>query len=169
MAIDGNGRTARAIFYWYLLKNNYWVFQYLSVSRIIKKSKKQYDDSFLFTETDDDDMTYFLFYKLKAIVLSIKDFTEHYKNKIQNEKNIENLSTRLTGFNQRQISLLQYCYMNPSTTIDILTHQSKHRVAYQTARTDILNLVKKGHFSLMRKGLKFIFVPSPGKIKQLFK
>ena len=167
--VDGNGRTARAIFYWYLLKNNYWVFQYLSVSRIIKKSKKQYDDSFLFTEIDDNDLTYFLFYKLKAIMLSIKDFTEHYKNKIQNEKNIENLSTRLTGFNQRQISLLQYCNLNQETTIDILTHQSKHRVAYQTARTDLLNLVKKGHFSLMKKGLKFIFVPSPSKIKQLFK
>src|SRR3990167_8382345 len=138
--VDGNGRTARAIFY-----------------------------CFLFTETDDDDMTYFLFYKLKAIVLSIKDFTEHYKNKIQNEKNIENLSTRLTGFNQRQISLLQYCNLNQGTTIDILTHQSKHRVAYQTARTDLLNLVKKGHFSLMKKGLKFIFVHSLSKIKQLFK
>jgi hypothetical protein len=27
--IDGNGRTARALFYWVALKNNYWLFQYI--------------------------------------------------------------------------------------------------------------------------------------------
>ena len=57
--VDGNGRTARAIFYWYLLKRNYWMFQYLSVSRIIKRSKYKYDASYLYAELDENDLTYF--------------------------------------------------------------------------------------------------------------
>lgn len=65
--VDGNGRTARALFYWYLLKKNYWLFQYLSVSRAIKLSRVQYDDSFLKTELDDNDLTYFVFYQLSVI------------------------------------------------------------------------------------------------------
>ncbi|QHW00817.1 Fic family protein [Spirosoma endbachense] len=32
---DGNGRTARALFYWYLLRKGYWLTEYLSISRVI--------------------------------------------------------------------------------------------------------------------------------------
>ena len=28
---DGNGRTARAIFYWFMLRSGYWLFEYLSI------------------------------------------------------------------------------------------------------------------------------------------
>lgn len=37
--VDGNGRTARALFYWYMLKSGYWLTEYLSISRVIAKSK----------------------------------------------------------------------------------------------------------------------------------
>ena len=40
---DGNGRTARALFYWYMLKRGYWLTEYLSISRIIARSKKTYE------------------------------------------------------------------------------------------------------------------------------
>ena len=33
--VDGNGRTARALFYWYMLKSGYWLTEYLSISRVI--------------------------------------------------------------------------------------------------------------------------------------
>ncbi len=32
--VDGNGRTARALFYWYLLKHGYWLIEFLSISRV---------------------------------------------------------------------------------------------------------------------------------------
>jgi Fic family protein len=48
---DGNGRTARAVFYWYLLKNEYWLFEYMAVSRVINNSKKQYRNAYLYTES----------------------------------------------------------------------------------------------------------------------
>lgn len=36
--VDGNGRTARALFYWYMLRSGYWVFEYLPISRIINSA-----------------------------------------------------------------------------------------------------------------------------------
>lgn len=44
---DGNGRTARALFYWYMLKSGYRFVQYLSISRVIKGSKRGYEKAYL--------------------------------------------------------------------------------------------------------------------------
>ena len=39
---DGNGRIARALFYWHMLKSGYWLAEYLSISQIILESKTAY-------------------------------------------------------------------------------------------------------------------------------
>jgi len=57
---DGNGRTARSIFYWYVLSRGYWLFEYMPISRIILRSKKKYTLSYLYTEYDESDLTYFI-------------------------------------------------------------------------------------------------------------
>lgn len=167
--VDGNGRTARAIFYWFLLKSNYWMFQYLSVSRIIKRSKKRYDDSYIFSELDENDLTYFLSYKLEIIIDAILDFVAHYKEKLDKEKLVKKLSVNLGEYNSRQTSLLQYLNENKDATIDILTHQSKNAVAYETARADLLYLEKKNLVQRIKLGKKFIFVPNAVIIKNLLK
>ena len=41
--VDGNGRTARSLFYWYMLKKGYWMREFLSISRIIYKKKNLYE------------------------------------------------------------------------------------------------------------------------------
>ena len=60
--VDGNGRTSRSLVYWYLLKKGYWLTEYLSISRVIYKSKAQYENSFLYTESDGLDLSYFINY-----------------------------------------------------------------------------------------------------------
>ncbi len=68
---DGNGRTARALFYWYLMRNDYWLVQYLSISRIIKGSKKAYEKAYLFEEHHSNDIGYFITYHLNILTKSI--------------------------------------------------------------------------------------------------
>lgn len=166
--VDGNGRTARAVFYWYLIRNNYWMFQYLSVSRVIKTSKKQYDNSFIYSELDNNDLTYFLSYMVKTIMQSIEDFIVHYNKKIQEDHISERIANILKDFNERQISLLQHLNDHKNETIDINTHQSRHRVAYQTARTDILGLTERGFLTQMINGKKYEYIPNTRAIKELF-
>src|SRR5258708_3942640 len=60
---DGNGRTARALFYWSMLSSRYWLAEYLTISTILRKAPLQYSRSFLYTESDDNDLTYFLLHQ----------------------------------------------------------------------------------------------------------
>ncbi|TSC65509.1 MAG: hypothetical protein CEO22_449 [Candidatus Berkelbacteria bacterium Gr01-1014_85] len=166
--VDGNGRTARALFYWYLLKRNYWMFQYLSVSRVIRSSKKRYDNAYLYSEIDDNDLTYFLQYKLKVIIQAIEDFASHYKKKMEKEKRIKGFSSLLSKMNERQIEALYYLHTHPQKTIDISSHKARHLIAYQTARTDLIKLAEKGYISQMVNGKKYEYVPNVNVIKNLF-
>jgi Fic family protein len=64
---EGNGRIARSLFYWYLLKQGYCMMEYVFISRIIYKSKRHYERAFLYTEYDENDLTYFILYNLRTM------------------------------------------------------------------------------------------------------
>lgn len=165
--VDGNGRTSRAIFYWYLIKNGYWLFQYLSVSRVIKNSRKKYDDAFLMTENDDNDLTYFLIYIIGAVCKAVQDMKEYYEKKVIEEKRYRKIAQQLRDLNERQIAVLTYFKKHLDGETDIQTHQSKHGIAYETARTDLMNLVSKGYLAETTRSNKRIFLPNSTKLKRL--
>src|SRR5690606_6070434 len=79
--VDGNGRCARALFYWYLLRRGYWLTEYLSISRLIAKSKTKYAMAFIYSEVDEKDLTYFIHYKLKTMTLAYRSLLEYIQRK----------------------------------------------------------------------------------------
>ena len=167
--VDGNGRTARTLFYWYMLRSNYWLFQYLAVSRVILTSKTSYDNAFLYSEKDDNDLTYFLIYKLKSIDSAIDNFLSYYKKKVEQEEKIGQLSSTKLDLNERQIALLVYAKDHPDLELSISKHQVKHQIAYESARRDLLSLVSKGYLTAATKGKKFIYIANLQQInKNLF-
>lgn len=165
--VDGNGRTARAIFYWYLMKNDYWLFQYLSVSRIIRKNRKNYDLAFLYTENDDNDLTYFLIYIVDSVCTSIEEMKEYYEAQIRKETKYKALAKQIEGLNERQIALITYLLKHPDDEVEIKLHQRKHGVAYETARQDLILLAQKGYLAETVKGKKSVFLANSAKIKGL--
>ncbi len=164
---DGNGRTARAIFYWYLMKRGYWLFQYLAVSRVIKASKKKYDDAFLYAELDDNDLTYFLLYVTDATCRAIDDLIAHYEQKVREAEAYRKVVQRYPNLNERQAALLQYFVSHPDEVADIKTHQMKHGVVYETARKDLLGLKTEGFVAEVKRGYRKLFVPNMQRIKAL--
>ncbi len=78
---DGNGRTARAIFYWSILRSNYWLFEYISISKFIQEKRSDYDKAFIYTETDDFDLTYFLYNQVGTIAKAVKSLYEYIDRK----------------------------------------------------------------------------------------
>ena len=79
---DGNGRTARAIFYWSILRSSdYWLFEYVSISKFIKEKRGAYDKAFIYTETDDFDLTYFIYNQVDTIEKAIKSLYEYIDKK----------------------------------------------------------------------------------------
>lgn len=165
--VDGNGRTARTLFYWYMLRNNYWLFQYLAISRVIIKSKIAYDNAFLYSEKDNSDLTYFLIYKLKAIDNALDNFVAYYKKKVEQEEKIRRLSSNVLDLKERQIALLVYAKDHPNSELSISQHQIKHQIAYESARRDLMSLVSKGYLTAVTKGKKFVYIPNMVQIKKI--
>ncbi len=130
--VDGNGRTARALFYWYALKNEYWKFEYLSISRVVLKAPEQYIRAFLYSEIDECDLTYFITFHLRIIRLAIKDLQQYLHKKRRELSKIRELDLLSTQLNFRQGALLRYALEHTGdfyTTIKI--HQNIYKVAYQ--------------------------------------
>lgn len=155
--VDGNGRTARALFYWSMLEQGYWLTEFISISRVIKKARKQYDTAFLYAETDDNDTTYFLLNQLKVLRGAIDDLFTYLKKKTQQVREIEHRLRDRDDLNHRQIALLGYVLRHPDARLTIEGHRTSHRVVYQTARTDLLSLVQHGFLEQGKIGKKMYF------------
>jgi Fic family protein len=83
--VDGNGRVARAMFYWQGLRAGYWLLEYVSISTIIARAPVRYGQSYLFVETDGSDLTYFLSDQartLSAAVTSLHQYVERRKKEV---------------------------------------------------------------------------------------
>lgn len=153
---DGNGRTARALFYWYMLKQGYWLTEYLSISRVIAKSKKSYEKAYLYAEADNMDIGYFVAYNLKVLSLSFKQLQEYIKRK-QDEKKAANTFLKLGNINTRQAQIIRIFADDPSTVITVSDMQYKFLISPTTAKSDIVGLTSKGilseiSFNKVKKG-----------------
>jgi Fic family protein len=158
---DGNGRTARALFYWSMSSQDYWLTEYLSISRILNNAPRKYARSFLYTETDERDTTYFLLYQLEVIRRAIADLHAYLRRKMAEVREVEAL-LRNTSLNHRQIALLTHAVRNPQSSYTYKGHAQSHRVVRQSARTDLLGLEALGLLQRRRRrGRELEFLPAP--------
>ena len=154
--VDGNGRTARALFYWYMLKNGYWLTEYLSISKIIAKSKKAYENSYLYVEADDNDLGYFITYNLRVLNLAFRDLQDYIKKK-QAIKEQNKQFLHLGNINERQADIIRVYYDNPKEVLTIKDIQVKFGITPTTAKSDITGLINLGllseiSFNKVKKG-----------------
>lgn len=159
--VDGNGRTARALFYWSMLRNGYWLFEYVSISQVILDSNKQYYRAFLHTETDGNDLTYFILYHLKVIDRAIEQLHEYIDRKAEQSRAVDALLRSTVVLNHRQRALLGHALRHPGQLYTTESHRVSHGVAYQTARNDILGLVKRKLLNVSKRGRTDYFSPVP--------
>jgi len=157
--VDGNGRTARAIFYWSMLSQDYWLSEYLSISSILKKGPAKYMRAYLYSETDQGDVTYFVLFHLRVIIRAIRELKTYLERKMTEFRQTSDLLRRSDRFNHRQIALLGHALRGPATHYTIHSHQSSHNVVYQTARADLLDLVRAKLLELRKVGRMFYFMP----------
>jgi Fic family protein len=144
--VDGNGRTSRSLFYWYMLKNNYWLIEYLSVSRIIYKEKKKYEKAFLYTEYDDNDLTYFILYNLRTMKKAFEELKNYLKRKTEENSSIL-LLANIKGINQRQAQILKIINEKANTCLSVKEIENRFSVSNFTARTDLEGLVSLGYLT----------------------
>jgi Fic family protein len=163
--VDGNGRTARALFYWSMASQGYWLAEFVSISRILKKARTTYARSFLYTETDDNDTTYFILYQLRVFLRAIADLHVYLARKAEEIRRTELALKSAKGLreklNDRQLALMAHAIKHPEAIFTIDSHRRSHAVSYQTARSDLQALT---HQKLLteKKGRR-AFEYSPAK------
>ena len=154
---DGNGRTARALFYWAMLQQRYWLFEFISISSVINKARGQYERSFLLSESDDNDLTYFLLAQVKVILQAIGSLHSYLERKAGEVGALQQRLEGMEGLNHRQLELLRHALRHPGYRYTVLSHQNSHGVSHQTARSDLQSLSARGLLIAGKDGRREIF------------
>jgi len=159
--LDGNGRTARALFYWSMAEQGYWITEFLSISRVIKQAHGKYNRAFLYTETDENDATYFILNQLRTTVKALEALHEYLHRKAMELEETRAALARSrvmrTLLNPRQVGLVNHALKNPGYTYVIESHRGSHGVSYQTARTDLLSLADLKLLDQGKQGRTLVF------------
>ncbi len=164
---DGNGRTARVLFSWYLRSRGYWLVEYLSISKILRQAHGKYKRSFLETESDERDATYFILYQLEVIEQAIEQLHRYLDRKVAEVRSVERLIRGSRGFNHRQLALLGDALRNPDGIYTFGSHATSHGVTHETARTDLRDLAARGVLDIQRAGRRYLFRPPEGLADRL--
>lgn len=144
--VDGNGRTARSLFYWYMIKKGYWLTEYLSISRIIYTNKKAYEKAFLYTENDSNDLSYFIQYHLEVMKKAFEELKKYLQRKIDEQQNIFRFEG-ISHINERQRYVLQAISDSKRVLFTPKELATQFDVSAKSARTDLQELVKMGYMT----------------------
>jgi Fic family protein len=158
--VDGNGRTARALFYFYLLKQGYSVFEFVPISRVILRRRGQYDRAYLYAEADDADMTYFLVFHLHAIEKALEELWGYIERRAQRDRELSKVVSADGSLNYRQRAALSRAIADRDAVFTIESHRASHDVSYPTARDDLLELAARGYLVKRKEGRAFLFTPA---------
>jgi len=149
----------------------YWLIEYTSISRIIKAAPSKYNRAYLYTETDDNDATYFVLNQLGVIVRAIRDLHEYLERKSQElratKRLLQNSAVLHATLNHRQLALVHHAMRNAGFVYSIESHRRSHDVSYQTARTDLLGLSDLTLLEKRKKGRLFVFFSPPDLAERL--
>jgi Fic family protein len=165
--VDGNGRTARALFYWSMLNQGYWLFEFVSISQLKRKAPAMYARAFLYTETDDNDLTYFILYHLEVLRKAIDQLHQYIGKKTKQIQQAEQHMQGILSLNHRQRALITHALRHATQKYTIRAHQVSHNIVYQTARTDLLNLEERGLMTSGKSGRTIYYLPAKELEKML--
>ncbi len=157
---DGNGRTARALFYRQMLASGYWLFECVTISRLLVRAPAQYARAFQYVETDGFDATYFILHQLEVARRAIEDLHAYLRQKMAETQEALQLLGR-ADLNHRQIALVTNALGHPEAVYTFQSHAASHRVVRQSARTDLLDLEERGYLVRRTIGRQHSFVPAP--------
>lgn len=165
--VDGNGRTARALFYFYLLKQGYSVFEFVPISRVILRRRGQYDRAYLHAEVDDADLTYFLAFHLHAIETALEELWGYIERRAQRDRELSKVVSADGSLNYRQRAALSRAIADRDAVFTFESHRASHDVSYPTARDDLLELVERGYLIKRKEGRAFVFTPAEDLAEQV--
>ncbi len=161
---DGNGRTARTLFYFKMIKNDLKFVELLSISANLKEHGKRYERSFELVKEHDLDMTFFIDFCLDSLIAAL----EEVEIKVNYLMNFSSLESSM-GINPNQVSLLQRMALNKYRPFTIEEYAKDIGKSREIARRELKGLLKKGLLKEEKKGKKFFYLIEDKKLKELLR
>ena len=152
---DGNGRTARALTYMYLIQNGYSFFKYFSISNLIKEARQGYYKSIKNSEDYESDMTYFAIFYTEMILKSIVKVRNDFKREYLKQVIKLDLEKRGVALNKRQEKIIEKTISFGKESIDIEFYRKTNKVTQETARKDLNILVEMRVYLKEKVGKKY--------------
>ncbi len=154
---DGNGRTARALTYMYLLKSGYHFFKFFSISSLLKEFRGNYSKAIKNVEDYDSDVTYFIEFYLDMMEKSIKKVSSDFRNQYLLKVIKEKILNRGLELNSRQVKSLEKIIKVNKKNVDIAFYMSLNKVVQETARKDLQELVEMEILQVTKLGKKNVY------------
>ena len=157
---DGNGRVARSLFYWYLFKSGFGAFRYIAISNLLKIAPIQYGKSYLYTETDDMDLTYFIDYQCRVIARAIGQFKITYQTTVESMEKFNAFlyQSGLYGkLSEKQRVVFNVAKSGTAEKFTITNVKDNLNCAYNTAATVLNGLVDLKLFEKTKIGNEWVF------------
>nr|WP_139763101.1 Fic family protein [Salmonella enterica] len=143
---DGNERTSRGLFYWYMLKSEYDVFKYISISQLLHAAPAKYAHSYQYTETDDMDLSYYLEYQASIIHRAMTRLLQYVDDLVARAARIDHFlykSGSLSRLSGRQVTLLNIILAEPGKKYSAAGVAEALGVSDNKARNDLRTLVRE--------------------------
>ncbi|UDV01838.1 Fic family protein [Marinomonas profundi] len=157
---DGNGRVARALFYWYMFKNEFAAFRYIAISLLLKEAPVQYGKSYLYTDTDEMDLTYFVDYQCRIIIRAINRFKASYAETVQALDMFDKWlldSGLYRQLSDKQKTVFQVAKNRKAVTFTINHVKENLGCSYNTAATVLNGLVELTLFEKVKDGREWVY------------
>ena len=154
---DGNGRCARTMFYWYVGKQDYRLFEYLAISRAIRDTIGQYQKAFLYTETDENDLTYFIRYNLGTLSNTIRQTLRSIRKKQEEQRELVGMIQDREDLTVRQADILKRFMKYREKSFKIKEIMETYNIANKAARSDLFRLADIGYVTKEKSGRELVF------------
>lgn len=161
---DGNGRTARALFYFNAIRNQLNYVELLSVSAYLRNHGQQYETSFVKVKDNDCDLTYFIDFCLDSILSALKEVSR----KVSYLLKMTDLKERF-GLSNTQVGLIQRMALHKFRSIDVEEYAKQILKSREFARQELKGLLELNLVSEIKISKKLVYKVNAEKLKELYK
>jgi Fic family protein len=157
---DGNGRVARALFYWFMFKNDFSAFRYIAISILLRGAPVKYGRSYLNTEADDLDLTYFIDFQCSVILRAVSGFTEAYRKSLAYAESFDRWLLESGFFDrltEKQRAVFQAAKSGMAKEFTAVNVKENLDCSYNTASATLNGLVELEVFEKRKMGREWVF------------
>ncbi|MCA1175010.1 MULTISPECIES: Fic family protein [unclassified Pantoea] len=149
---DGNGRTARGLFYHHLIRRGYHAFRYISISKLLKAAAVKYGMSYLYSETDELDLTYFVQFQCEIVMRAVNAFTDQITTLRQERSRLVHWVEENMTLAKGELDIMAIALHAPGSLLSAAGVKSRLGVADNTARSRLKNLADQGLLRPIKEG-----------------